>query len=254
MSKPRILIYDLERVPMRTKNIEVWDAKSLQNRRLTANDIETWGRTVCMGYKWLDERGTHIISEWHEGGRSGFLRAAWDLINEAQVVVGHNMQRFDQRHLQGEFELEALGPTSPVRITDTLLLAQRNFNYEMNNLDVITRRYGLTHKNDKYSSKVAWAAVGGDVKAQRRIERYCMGDVRATEALYKRLRPWGKVNLGVFVDGEQAVCPSCTSTKLQRRGTAVTNLGRYQRLHCQSCGAWSKEKKALGPTTEARPA
>src|SRR5690349_9698474 len=125
MSGPRVLIYDLERVPMRTKNIEIWDAKSLMGRRLNANDIESWGRTVCMGYKWLDERATHIISEWDEGGREGFLRGAWDLINEAEVVVGHNMQRFDQKHLQGEFELEGLGPASPVKITDTLLLAQR---------------------------------------------------------------------------------------------------------------------------------
>ena len=254
MSGPRVLIYDLERVPMRTKNIEVWDAKSLMGRRLTASDIESWGRTVCMGYKWLDERATHIISEWDEGGREGFLRKAWDLINEAHVVVGHNMQRFDQKHLQGEFELEGLGPASPVKITDTLLLAQRNFNYEMNNLDVITRRYGLTHKNDKYSSRIAWAAVGGDVKAQRRIERYCKGDVRATEALYRRLRPWGNTNLGVFFEDsdETLRCPTCTSTKVQKRGVAVTGLGRYQRYQCQGCGACGRGKKALGPTVEVR--
>jgi ribosomal protein S27E len=255
MSEPKILVYDLERVPMRTKNLEVWDPRSLQNRRLTADDIETWGRTICMGYQWYGERGTGFLAEWQEGGRDGFLAAAWELINEAHVVVGHNMQRFDQPHLQGEFELAGLRPASPVKIIDTLKIAQRNFNYEMNNLDVLTRRFGLTHKNDRYSSKVAWGAVGGNEKDQRRIERYCRGDVRATTALYTRLRPHSTVNLSVFFDDSDEVvrCPACTKTKVQKRGVAVTGVSRFQRYQCQSCGAWGRGKKALAPTTEMRP-
>ena len=34
---PRVLIFDIERVPMRTKPLEAWDMRSLQYRRLTPN-------------------------------------------------------------------------------------------------------------------------------------------------------------------------------------------------------------------------
>lgn len=254
MTNPRIAILDIERVPMRTKQLEAWDMKSLQYRRLTPDDIDTWGRTICLAYRWLGEARVHFIAEWQEGGRAAFLQNAWNVYDEADMVVGHNSINFDTKHLQGEWELEGLGPSSPVQEFDTLLVARKRFNFEANHLDTLTKRLGLASKTDKYRSATAWAAVDGDEKAQRRIQRYNIGDVKATTGLYLRLRPWGNSNLGVFIDGERQVCPACASPKVQRRGAAVTKLGRYPRFHCQSCGHWSKGKKALGPTTEGRPA
>ena len=255
MSKPRVLIFDIERVPMRTKQLEAWDMKSLQYRRLTPNDIESWGRTICLAYQWLGERKVNFIAEWQEGGRDAFLKKAHEILSEADLVVGHNSIQFDVPHLQGEFALEGLGEPAPFKQFDTLLTARKKFNYEANHLDTLTRRFGLSHKTDKYSSKVAWAAVEGDEKAQRRIQRYNEGDVRATTALYLYLRPWGSYNLGTFVDGadDKLVCPICTSTKLQRRGERASSLGRYPQYQCQSCGKWSKGKRLLSPTVEVRP-
>lgn len=253
---PRVLVFDIERVPMRTKQLEAWDMKSLQYRRLSPNDIDSWGRTICLAYQWLGERKVHFIAEWQEGGRQGFLENARDLLSEADLVVGHNSKGFDVPHLQGEFMLEKIEQPSPFKQFDTLLTARSKANFEANHLDTLTRRFGLSHKTDKYSSKVAWAAVEGDEKAQRRIQRYNEGDVRATTALYLYLRPLGSVNLNVFFDDEADVvrCGACTKTKVQKRGVQVTGLGRYQRYHCQSCGAWGKGKKLLSPTVEVRPA
>ena len=256
MSGPRILIFDIERVPMRTKQLEAWDMKSLQYRRLTPNDIESWGRTICLAYQWLDERKVHFLAEWQEGGRQAFLENARDMLSEADLVVGHNSKGFDVPHLQGEFLLDGIDQPSPFKQFDTLLTARAKANFEANHLDTLTRRFGLSHKTDKYSSKIAWAAVEGDEKAQRRIQRYNEGDVRATKALYLYMRALGNVNLNVFFDDEADVvrCPTCTKTKVQKRGVAVTALGSYQRYQCQSCSAWGKGKKLLSPTVEVRPA
>lgn len=255
---PKVLIFDIERVPMRTKQLEAWDMKSLQYRRLTPNDIDTWGRTICLAYQWLGERKVHFIAEWQEGGRVAFLEKARDLLSEADLVVGHNSKGFDVPHLQGEFMLEKIDQPSPFKQFDTLLTARSKANFEANHLDTLTRRFGLSHKTDKYSSKIAWAAVGGDERAQRRIQKYNEGDVRATTALYLYLRPWGNANLNVFFDDEDGTlrCPACSSTKVQKRGVAVTALGQYQRYQCMAprCGKWGKGKKLLSPTVEVRPA
>ena len=250
----RVLIYDIERIPAWTKPLPIWSMKALKYKYLTPNDIESWGRTICLAYKWLGDKKIHFISEWSTGGREGFLKAAWDLLDEADVVVGHNMQDFDHPHLEGEFILEDMGLPSPVKVFDTLKVMRKHGNLENNQLDTLDKRFGFSGKSDKYRIATAMGAVNGDEKLQRQIERYNKGDIRATERVYLRLRPAGSINLGVYFDDDLQRCPHCASQKVQKRGVAVTGLGRYQRYQCQSCSGWSKGKRALSATAEGRPA
>jgi hypothetical protein len=239
---------------MRTKPLEAWSMKDLQYRRLRPDDIDSWGRTICLAYQWLGERKIHFIAEWQEGGRAAFLEKARDLLTECDVVVGHNMQDFDLPHLEGEFILEDMHPPAPSKVFDTLKVMRKHGNLENNQLDTLDKRFGFTGKSDKYRISMAMDAVNGDEKAQRKIELYNKGDIRATRRVYLRLRPVGNVNLGVFFDDSDAVvrCGACTGTKVQKRGVQVTSVSRFQRYQCTSCGAWGRGKKALSPTVEVR--
>jgi hypothetical protein len=228
--------------------------KSLQYRRLSPDDIEEWGRTICLAYRWFGEP-IQFIAEWQEGGREGFLRAAKDLLLEADVLVGHNSKGFDFAHLKGDLIMAGLGTVPEPKHFDTLLLARKHANWEANHLDTLTKRLGIPAKTDKYRIDVAMAAVSGDEKAQRRIERYNRGDVRASTGLYLKFRALGDINLGLFAeDPSRPSCTACQSTKLQRRGVAVKNALRYPRFQCTRCGKWMTSKKAEGPSVEMRPA
>lgn len=250
----RILICDIERVPGWTKRLPFWSMSGLKNKYLGPSEVDEWGRTICHAYQWLEDRSVSFMSEWEEGGRRGFLERTAALIAEADVIVGHNMRDFDLPHLMGEFILENI-PTPPKpKVFDTLRVMQKEGNLENNQLDTLDKRFGFRGKTDKYRIDMAMAAVAGDVNAQKRIERYAKGDIRATKRVYLRLRPLGRLNLGVFVDGNAPVCPACESTKVQRRGYQTTAAGRYPRFQCTACGAWSRGKKVLGATTELRPA
>ena len=253
----RILIFDIERVPMRTKNLAVWDMKGLTYRRLNPGDIERWGRTICLAYRWLGGGKTEFIAEWQEGGRLGFLEAARDLLDEADIVVGHNSTGFDVPHLEGEFILENLTPPSPFKQFDTLLTMRKHGNLEANHLDTLDKRFGFSGKTDKYRIDVAEAAAAGDEKMQRKIERYNKGDIAATTRVFLRLRPWGNLNVGLFVeDPTDPVCPACGGKRLQRRGYSVKSALRYPRFQCQAtgCGRWSTSRKAAAGSVEMRPA
>lgn len=252
----RILIFDIERIPLRTKNLAAWDFKSLQYRRLTPDDVERWGRTICLAYQWYGEKRVGFIAEWQDGGRKGFLEGARDLLDQADVVVGHNSTGFDVPHLKGEFILEGLTPPSPFKEFDTLLTMRRNGNLEANHLDTLDKRFGYTGKTDKYRIDVAEGAVAGDVKLQRRIERYNKGDIAATRRVFERLRPYGNLNLGLFADDPTApVCSACEGSNLHRRGYAVKTALRYPKYQCQDCGKWSTSKTAVkGLSVEMRPA
>jgi hypothetical protein len=254
----RILVFDIERLPMRTKSLPVWDMKGLTYRRLTPDDIDRWGRTICLAYRWLGEGRTEFIAEWTEGGRHDFLVAARDLLDQADLVVGHNSTGFDVPHLTGEFILENILPPSPFKQFDTLLTMRKNGNLEANHLDTLDKRFGFSGKTDRYRIEMAEAAAAGDEKAQRRIERYNKGDIAATVRVYHRLRPWHQsVNLGLFAsDPTRPTCPACESPKLQRRGFATKAASRYARYQCQKCGKWSTSKTAdrAAGSVEMRPA
>lgn len=249
----RIITLDIERVPMWTKRLPAWDMRSLMSRRLTPDDVDEWGRTICLAYRVRGERQIHFLAEWQEGGRPAFLRAAWDVYDGADVIVGHNIQDFDTPHLQGEWMLEFGYLPSPVKHIDTLKLARKHANYEANHLDTLDKRFGHGGKTDKYRIGTAMDAVNGDVKAQRKLERYNQGDIRATERVLKRLLPLSNVNLGLYETDDIPRCPACGSTELESRGYAYTAISAFPRYRCKKCGKWSKGKKSEY-VVEVRPA
>jgi hypothetical protein len=243
----KILVLDLERVPAWTKPLPVWDMQGLKNKYLSPDDIESWGRTICLAYRWGWTGKVQFIAEWQEGGREGYLAAAKALLEEADVLVGHNSKGFDFPHLQGDLLMAGYGAVPPLKHIDTLLLARKHANWEANHLDTLTKRFGIPAKTDKYRISMATAAVAGDPKAQREIERYNKGDVRASTGLALKLLPLSTVNLGLFA--EDPARPSCTvcesSRYLQRRGVAVKEALRYPRYQCQKCGKWQTSKTPL---------
>ena len=46
-------------------------------------------------------------------------------------------------------------------------------------------------------------------------------------------------------------CPVCGSVKLQKRGFHVARTRKFQRFHCQQCGAWSKGSTAVAKAPNA---
>lgn len=251
----RQLCLDVERLPMRTKSLAAWDLKSLQYRRLSPDDIERWGRTICLAYRWVGEKRTHFIAEWQDGGRIGFLERARDLLDEADVLIGHNSKGFDYPHLIGEMILENLRLPSPVKHFDTLLLMRKHGNLEANHLDTLDKRFGFSGKTDKYRIEMAEAAAAGDEKMQRKIASYNRGDIAATLRVRERLLGLSEINLGLYADDpSRPACSACESTNIQRRGVAVKQALRYPRWHCQDCGKWMTSRSALaGGAVEMRP-
>lgn len=251
-----ILILDLERIPAWTKPLPVWDMKSLMNRRLGPDDIAEWGRTICFAYRWGFTGPIQFAAEWQEGGRAAYLDTMQAVLEQADILSGHNSEQFDHKHLAGDLFMERNVVVPKIKHIDTLKLARQNANWENNQLVTLTKRLGIPTKTDSYRISVAMAAVSGDPKAQARIRRYNIGDVRASTGMLKKFLPLSGVNLGLFAeDPTLPACPKCQSRKLQRRGVAVKAALRYPRYQCQSCGGWMTSKTAEKTgSVEMRPA
>lgn len=77
-------------------------------------------------------------------------------------------------------------------------------------------------------------------------------DVKLTEKLYERLRPYSddNVHVGLFEENPLTKCPCCGSPNLVKRGYQVASTRTYRQFVCKDCGRWcrsvlsEKDKKA----------
>ena len=261
-----VVTLDIERIPGRARvkhrgltiEGEFWDLggwKHTIGRRIHADDVLEWPRTICAAWKWYDQADVEFAAEWEVGGYDGFMRAVWEVFDQADLIIGHNADRFDARHLMGGWAEMGLPAPSPYKVVDTLKTARGTFAYESNTLDALNKRLGIDAKTDKYDARIARAAVNGDKEAQDRIEDYNRGDIIASEALFDRLRPYAKgiPHLGMWTDDALA-CPSCGHSMTATGKTVHANVQRYEHLHCPNCGSHARGTARLKNPTRTRSA
>lgn len=243
---PKILVIDIETAPIVAY---VW---ALFDQNIGLNQIKSDWHLLSVSAKWLgsskvlylDQRNAKPVSNDRK-----LLQFAWDLMNEADVLLTQNGISFDAKKLNARFILNGMKPPSPYRHIDTLRLARKQFALTSNKLAYMSEQ--LCTKNRKLSSKrfpgfELWkACLDGNPKAWAEMERYNKADVLALEELYRKLQPWDStVNLSVYFDHESPQC-DCGSFNLIRQGYKVTNAGKYPRLQCRDCGAWMSLKGNL---------
>lgn len=236
----RIVTLDIERLPGRF-SADFWDLNAFKGRRIHPDMVTEWPRTICVAWRWYGSRRTEFASEWDDG-REGMLRRVWDVYDDAEIVYGHNVDRFDTRKLNTEWRDEGLAPPSTFKVLDTLKEARRTFGDESNTLAALTERLGIATKTDRYSVDMARAAVAGDKTAQRKLKAYNVGDIAASEALVDALRGWipGHPIMGGPVADGELFCPQCGSGDLEENGWHMATVQEYRRYRCRNCGGQAR--------------
>ncbi len=225
----RIFIYDIETKP------SVVHAWSYRNVNVGLNQVVEPGGTICWAGKFYGEKAIEFRSDHHDG-HDVMVRRAWENLNEADIVVGFNHRSFDNKHLNAEFVRLGLPKPSPWKDVDLLSVVRREFRFSSSKLDHVAGQLGLGNKVSHEGHGLWMKCLEGDAKAWERMKRYNVGDVRLTERLFDRLRPWlgGAVNMALYTDATQA-CPNCGSTDYDRDGYAYTAQTKYALHRCRKC-------------------
>lgn len=235
----KILHIDIETAPM------IAYAWGLFKQNISIKQIVKPGYTLCFAAKWEGDSNKEIIFRSEkEHGHQAMIEKAYELVNDADVVVHYNGKRFDMPILNQEFMLLGLTPPSPVRHVDLLETVKSQFRLPSNKLDYVAQILGVGAKTEHKGMSLWRDCMNGCDKAWKIMRRYNINDVVILQKVYKRLLPWIHIhpNHALFTETTKPVCPNCGSTHLQRRGFAHTHTMSYQRLHCQSCGKWSRER------------
>lgn len=226
----KVLFLDIETKPA------VVASFGIRDQHITHKQILKDGGVICVGLKWADEKRTRVYSEW-EHGHQGMLDAVHAALDEADAVATYNGAAFDIPKLQGEFLLAGMPPAPQVTQID-IYRAVRKLGFISNKLDYIAQLLGLGGKV-KHEGLDLWLKVmDGDEKAQKRMAKYCAGDVTLTQAVYDRVRAYitNHPHLGTT---QPLNCGACNSSRTQARGWHRTKATMRQRYQCQACGSWS---------------
>jgi len=232
--KPRILLLDIETKPAIVYSFGIRD------QHINHGQIKQDGGTICVGVKWYGERGVKVFSEW-EHGYKGMLEQTHAMMTEADAICTYNGAKFDIPKLNGAFLLAGMDPPPPPTQID-IYRAVRRLGFICNKLDYVSQILGLGSKV-KHEGLPMWIKVmDGDPVAQKRMAKYCAGDVRLLEAVYDRVKAYIPTHPHMGTTNRQD-CGACGSSRTQARGFHRTKASLTQRYQCQACGSWSLGKR-----------
>lgn len=235
-SAAKILLIDIETAP----NIGyTWD-KYEQN---VIEFKEHWYILSC-SVKWLGEKKarTYVLPDFPSYSKSKkndreLVEKIREYLEEADIVVAHNGDRFDLPRINARLVFHGLTPPRPYQTVDTLKLARTYFKFSSNSLDDLCKYLKLGKKVSHTGPKLWLACMEGDMKSWRLMRKYNTHDVDLLELAYLKLRPWARrhPNLTYF-NRKEVNCPICESPNTHRDGYVYNRCSKKQRRECEDCG------------------
>lgn len=245
--KPKILWYDLETSPLQAW---VWGCgKQYVGHKQLVKQMSRYG-IICVTYCWNDGKSAKSIDWGYEEQNTAKLVAEFDqIIKQADVVIGKNSDRFDNKMLNAQRMLHGLpGMPAWTKYTDDLEKQMRkHFRLPSHALDYISAQLG-------YGGKIKmefqdWIDIveknPNGKKAFDKMIKYGKKDVADTRALWLQLEEHfePKFNVGLWKHkGNYIACKRCGSTAVKRNGYDIpksTGLARYCEFTCLSCGKYA---------------
>lgn len=233
--KPRVLIYDIE------TSYTVGAVWGLYDQNVATVLREPYILTVA--YKWLGEKKTHVISlpdfpGYKKDKRNDYslVKCLHELFSQADIIIAHNGNSFDQKWCYARFIVHGLVPPSPSQYIDTKVIAKNKFRFNSNSLNNLGKYLGCGQKLDTGGIQLWVDCIENDKKeAWKKMMKYNIQDVVLLEQVYLRMLPYitNHPNYGLYI-GERSVCPNCGSKQLQSRGV---KKGKRQ-WYCNDCGSW----------------
>lgn len=243
---PKILYIDIETAPIVAYVWGLWD------NNVALNQIKSDWYVLSWSAKWAHDPVNKIMYADQSKAKDvendkEILQKIWKLLDEADIVVGQNLKKFDIRKLNARFILHGMKPPSSYRQIDTMLLAKKYFGFTSNKLEYMTDKLCTKYKKQThraFSGFEMWKqCLAGNKKAWAAMKSYNQYDVLSLEELYSKLAPWGTgINMNVYNNSHEVECDSCGSKKFTKNGYRYTNQGKFQRLTCTNCGAESRTR------------
>jgi DNA polymerase elongation subunit (family B) len=242
----KVLILDIETAPIVGYVWGLWDQSVALNQI-----VEDWS-VLSWSAKWLHSDKVmyqDTRNETNPRNDKEILKGIWNLLDEADVVIGQNSKSFDIKKLNARFALNGMKPPSSFRQIDTMRIAKKHFAFTSNKLEYLTKGLCTDSKKSehkKFPGFSLWKeCLAGNLEAWKEMEMYNITDILSTEELYHKLKAWDQsINFNTFHEAYHHQC-ACGSIDFKKHGFVYSNNGKYRRFICEDCGAESVDKENL---------
>lgn len=253
--RPKILFIDIETSTMLFHNYRNYSMNT------SIDMIEEDWIIYSFAAKFFDEDVIHYhdVRGDLKGNEKKVLEEIWKLLDQADIVIGHNAKSFDDKKINARFILNGMKPPSYYKVIDTMLIAKSRFGFTSNKLAWLTDKLCKKYKkisHEKFAGSRLWLECAkGNPEAWEEMETYNRLDVLSLEELWTILRPWDRRQpvFGAYTEViEPMQCDGCEEKDtLVHNGYYVTNLSKFDKYRCECCGKemrggvnhFSKEKR-----------
>lgn len=239
-SQLKVLCLDIENFPC-----EVW-SWGIGEVHIPLEFLKKDWSVCAWSAHWVGAPADEIMYMDNRGRRDVYndkriIKGLVKLMNQADIIIGQNVQHFDIRKLAARASFHKLPPFRPVKITDILTEERRVFAFTSHKLayktEMNSKYQKLEHK--EFPGFDLWkACMEDDIKGWQAMEEYCKHDVLSTEERYLDVRGWIRTHHTSPADGITRC--KCGSVNLVKEGFAHTDAGKYQVYHCGECGKWPR--------------
>ena len=182
---------------------------------------------ICVSYKWLGEKEVYSIS-WDNNQDDKFLLEQFiEVMNEADVLVAHNANKFDIKWVKTRALKHGLEMLPTYSTVDTLSLAKKHFLFNSNKLDYISKFLGHEGKLNTESGLWDDVILKNDNTALNKMIDYCEEDVRQLEKVYNHLKQFDKPqqHAGALYEDNKQSSPISGSINLELVKITTTPAG-----------------------------
>lgn len=239
--KVKTLIYDIETLPVRAY---VWRTgkQYVNHGQIKEGDFI---KIICIGYRWEHEKTTKVLI-W-DNKKQNCDRLIDDftkLVEQADIVLAHNGDRFDMKHVNTQRLLQGKAPISWPTSEDTLKQLRKQFALPSYSLDYVSKILFGSGKSPMAFQDWIDILEHKSEKALNKMVKYCKRDVDLLFKAYKRVKPYCDPRVGrhLLTGGD---CPSCGSSKTTGKGKITLRRGTYRRFKCSDCAHVFRDGKKL---------
>jgi len=245
--EPRLFYVDIE-----TSRVE-YLVKTFSPRvdYLSHKDIIKDWFVICWAGQWIGtDKVFHSVVTPSEALARDDRRVCADfleILNEADVIIAHNGDRFDMKKLRYRFRFaHNFPPPLPYRTIDTLKIMRKVYGATSNALDFLTRMGMKIPAKLKTDLQLWKDCEAGDPVALGRMDTYCVNDIHIGIGLYKKIIPDAPngVNLALYTDLDKPRCPRCLGDIVPVDKVTTTGANAFETYRCVECGHTGRTRQS----------
>lgn len=234
--QPKILFFDVETCP-----VLAWIWRTGYNLTVTHEHIKAGQKfdIICVCWKWGHEKEVHAL-DWgiKKQDSTKMLEKFTKVVEEADIIVAHNGDKFDVRHINTQRLLHGQPPIAWPTSEDTLKQFRKYFWLPSFKLDYISKMLGAGGKDRMCFQDWIDIVEGHKQDALDKMIKYCKKDVRLLETAFNKASKFfkPKANVGLILGTGRYACPRCGNAHTHKYGIRTLVANQYQRRQCNKCG------------------